>query len=149
MRDVGDVTLRGNRVGTTDMGSYLDTERRAAVSAGPIAAQTVPPFEACPAECPCQGHETRVAIAPMITPWKEFQSTHAVMGDIKWRARFRIARELVTIEGLCVERSDDEGFQETVEVAAAGSGITEPMAMFKTLESAIATLDVRLRKLEI
>jgi len=111
-----------------------------------------PPYPACPHNCPCVGTRTTGSIAPTYTEWKEFTSTVG-----RFRIRFKVDREIVFVEGLCIEIPEVWDFVEsqyattldapgqTAEVVLVLERLTATLARIETV---LGSLDYRLSNLE-
>ncbi len=98
----------GINVNNVPIGKFVRSEQSEAESNAIALQQPYPPFESCPKDCPCTGIETKRPIAPKFTSWKEVPA-----GYESYRYRFQIDREIVFVEGLCIEMPQVDDFEES------------------------------------
>jgi hypothetical protein len=141
------------------IGEFLQSKQRQAESEHRVLPQPVPPSQACPENCPCTGRETSYTLAPIYTNWQEIEAKGGSPGIGTYRFRFRIRREMILTEGLCLEPTPPppDDFEESQygaffgppgdigEVALALRRLTDTLVR---IESVLTRHDAQISKLE-
>ena len=132
----------GIRVNSTPIGLFVRSRQQQAQNDANAPQQAFPPFEACPGHCPCVGIETKRPIAPMFTDWQDVQVEPIGF----YRFRFKIDREIIFIEGICIEVPHVDDFTESQYAAAvdAPSQNAEVVLAMDMLTGSIARIETML-----